>query len=185
MIYFTADWHVFHKNIIRYSKRPFKSLEEMADVLIENTNKKVPVNQTLYILGDFSYGSFDETKELFKRIKCKNVILVKGNHDRMKPVDYQKIGFKHVFDYAEVKYEKKLYCLSHYPYLTWRNAHRGSRMLCGHSHSSLNHLHDQTTRLDVGVDCFNFTPVSINEIEEIMKDRVYSKIDHHGENPDD
>jgi len=40
-IFITADHHFHHKNIIEYCKRPFKTVEEMDNVMTEKWNRKV------------------------------------------------------------------------------------------------------------------------------------------------
>jgi calcineurin-like phosphoesterase family protein len=51
--WFTADFHLGHKNIIRYCKRPFDTVEEMDRIIIERLNSLVKTNDILYFLGDF------------------------------------------------------------------------------------------------------------------------------------
>ena len=55
MIYFTADLHLGHKSIIQYCNRPFSSLEEMDNTLIDNWNKVVNNSDGVYLLGDFAW----------------------------------------------------------------------------------------------------------------------------------
>ena len=51
MIFFTSDLHLGHENCIRLCNRPFSSIEEMDETLIENWNRKVTGKDTVYILG--------------------------------------------------------------------------------------------------------------------------------------
>ncbi len=37
-IWFTADFHLGHKNIIRYCNRPFETVEEMNQAILERLN---------------------------------------------------------------------------------------------------------------------------------------------------
>ena len=53
MNYFIADLHLGHKNCLRFDNRPFKTIEEQDNYVIENWNKKITVNDDVYILGDF------------------------------------------------------------------------------------------------------------------------------------
>ena len=60
MNYFISDLHFGHLNIIRLDNRPFTTLEEMDNKLIENWNNTVTRDDTIYILGDFSWYKADK-----------------------------------------------------------------------------------------------------------------------------
>ena len=57
MIYFTADTHFGHCNVIRFCDRPFASAEKMDEAMIQNWNERVTGNDTAYILGDMFFRS--------------------------------------------------------------------------------------------------------------------------------
>lgn len=52
MIYFTADVHFYHDNIIHLANRPYRNCKEMNEALVENWNRRICVNDEVYILGD-------------------------------------------------------------------------------------------------------------------------------------
>ena len=79
-IFFTADHHFGHENIIRFSERPFESLEQMNEEMIRKWNEKIEPGDTVYHLGDFSLGKPDFTKEILDRLNG-NIHLIKGNHE--------------------------------------------------------------------------------------------------------
>ena len=88
MIFFTADLHFGHKNIIRYCDRPFKDVAQMNSTLIKNYNEVVRPDDTCYILGDLAMGI--NSLELTKYIRRMNgrKILILGNHDKLHPNEY-------------------------------------------------------------------------------------------------
>jgi len=55
-VWFTADFHLGHKNIIRYCNRPFDTVEEMNRTILDRLNSLVKTNDFLYFLGDFCIG---------------------------------------------------------------------------------------------------------------------------------
>ena len=65
-VFYIADLHFGHKNIIRYDNRPFKTVEEMDRALIERWNKAVSKNDTVFILGDISWHDETKTAEIFE-----------------------------------------------------------------------------------------------------------------------
>ena len=79
--WFTSDFHLGHRNIIRYCSRPFASVEEMDAAILANLNKLVGADDVLYFLGDFCLGGPDQARQYRDRIVCRNIHVVEGNHD--------------------------------------------------------------------------------------------------------
>jgi len=177
MIYFTSDLHFGHKNVIQHCNRPFSSVEEMDAKLIENWNKRVTSKDKdkVYVLGDFS---FKEPSQYFNKLNGEK-FLVYGNHDE-KALSKLKKLFSWVKPYYDLKVqynnERKHIILFHYSIRNWNRRHYNSWHLFGHSHGSL-----ETTdcSIDVGVDCHNFAPISLDEVGAIMKTRKSESVDHH------
>ncbi len=98
MIYLISDTHFNHKNIIGYENRPFDSVEEMNQQLIANWNKMISNKDTIYHLGDFASGNYDEVKTIADQLNGYK-ILIKGNHDRNHSKSWwHRIGFDDVID---------------------------------------------------------------------------------------
>ena len=55
MIYFIADPHFGHNNIIKHCNRPFDNVHIMDQIIFDNINEVVGTDDTLYILGDFCF----------------------------------------------------------------------------------------------------------------------------------
>jgi calcineurin-like phosphoesterase family protein len=127
MIFFTSDTHFGHKNIIKFSNRPFYSIEEMDEVLIQNWNNVVGKNDTIYHLGDFCFGN---SKKYLKRLNG-NIIRIKGSHDRDMKSPYMKIiQPKGLLDQYG---NQRSIVLCHYSMRTWHLSHYASWHLWGHS----------------------------------------------------
>lgn len=102
MIYFIADTHFNHPNIIKYCNRPFKNTYEMNEYIIQKWNSVVKKDDTVYHLGDVGFGSLQEVKSLVERLNGTKILL-KGNHDfKIGTNTWKEIGFSEV-------YKKKLF----------------------------------------------------------------------------
>lgn len=179
--FFTADTHFGHKNIIEYCKRPFKHVDEMDDALIRRWNRAVQPSDTVYHLGDFSMGQ--KEAYYYRRRLNGGIHLVVGNHER-KALNERGL-WDSIHDISEIGINEdpltnpKTVILCHYAMRVWNHAHHGSWHLYGHSHGSLaDDWH--ALSLDVGVDCWDFTPVSVGQLQERMDKKVYQSVDHHG-----
>lgn len=200
-IYFTSDTHYSHKNICRGTTgwvenegnqrtRDFNTLEEMNDVLVNNINALVKENDTLWHLGDWSFGGHEQIKVFRDRLNCKNINLVFGNHDQhiepinspyrnlFKSVQYVKEFHLSIDCIKTGKYGKQGFFLSHYSHRVWNKSHHGNIHLFGHSHATLP-MYGKS--MDVGVDTNNYYPYHLDEILEIMKNRKTEVVDHHNE----
>lgn len=185
-LFFSSDLHFFHKNIIQYSNRPYSSVEEMNEALIKNWNDNVKPNDTIWTLGDFSFGNYQLTTGVLSRLNG-NHHMVYGNHDQTIMANYKTLldsGLvQSIQYYKELKHDDQLIILFHYGMRVWRSSHHGSILLYGHSHGSLPPFGKS---VDVGVDCKEITPeyrpVSIDEVLAYMKNRQGQVVDHHGKN---
>lgn len=161
--WFTADTHFGHGNIIKYCNRPFNSVEEMDEVMIERWNERVKPNDVVWHLGDFAfYRAYEKLQEIFSRlngVKC----LVAGNHDYM---NTQGLGWYESNKIRTLLIGKQSVIMCHYGMRVWNHSHRGALHLYGHSHGT---LPGDSQSLDVGVDCWDFRPVNIDEIRARMK----------------
>jgi len=118
MNFYTSDQHFFHTNIIKYCNRPFSSSEEMNRALINNWNKKVTDKDNVYILGDLSWGTVEQTISILQQLKG-NKFFIKGNHDKIiRDRDIvNKFGW--IRDYAMIKDDNQKVVLFHYPIAVW------------------------------------------------------------------
>lgn len=186
MDFFSADFHGFHKNICKQittwesgALRDYNDPKKMTWDLIQNINKKVGVNDTLYFLGDWIFGGEENITILRGAINCKNIHMIYGNHDEkiIENPKYQKL-FSSTQFYLEKQFSKTLFCMMHYPLGSWNKIRRGAINLYGHCHGS----YEWTKRgkqMDVGVDTNNMNVYSLDDIFRIMdKIPIYSP-DHH------
>lgn len=170
MNYYIADTHFFHANIIKLNNRPFKDVIEMNETLISNWNKKVKENDTIYILGDFAYKTYENNVlYLLDRLNG-NKILVTGNHDGiiLKSPNLRK-KFSKIISYLEVNDNGKHIILFHYPIAEWNGFFKDNTYhFYGHIHNNKNEVFYIMEKIshafNVGVDVINFEPKTAEEI---------------------
>ncbi len=189
--WFTSDTHFGHANIIRHCTRPFESVEAMDDAIIDRINRHVRPNDTLYHLGDFAFrGAAPAAYRA--RIKCKNIVLIVGNHDPVKPDGRVREDFASLFTAIHHVLRIALshrgvarqIVMCHYAMRVWDLSHHGAWHLYGHSHGSLaDDPHALST--DVGVDANDFTPLCMDDIAAKMEQKQYKPVDHHKPGIDD
>lgn len=183
-LFFTSDSHFQHTNIIKYCNRPFSSVEEMNEKLIQYWNETVSDDYIVFHLGDFAFCGPTKVREIKEQLNGK-IILIKGNHD----YDSTLKLFDNVFDQLLLNLNGDLVYLNHYPFLTFAGAYRSNVYnLFGHIHTCKNLppiedpeieqiLNEDSSRAkyllknqyDVGVDNNDYRPVSWLEIKNKLK----------------
>lgn len=161
MVYLRHLAHFGHSNIIKYCNRPFSSTHEMDETLLNNINRNVQSSDILYHLGDFCFGSRIEFYR--KQINCRQIHLVLGNHDKLKNSD--KKLFASISSLKEIKINNCTIVLCHYAMRVWNKSHHGSLHFFGHSHGGLGNT-DKS--IDVGVDSWNYKPISLSKNLQIV-----------------
>lgn len=177
-IFFTSDTHYGHTKVIEYVGRPFADTQKMDEAMIARWNAVVRPGDLVYHLGDFSLTRPDKAVEIARRLTG-NKYLVFGNHDKQLRKDVGFIGcWIWSRDLAQIEVGDQKITLCHYAMRAWNQSHRGAWQLFGHSHGNLT----VTGRsADVGVDCWNYTPVAFEELKQYMDRREFEAVDHHHE----
>lgn len=179
MIRITSDIHFNHKGIIHYCNRPFGSIEEMNDYVIEAWHSTVGKHDDVYVVGDFGFSSAARPlDQIFNRLPGRKHLII-GNHDEQNP-KVLSLPWTSVQYYLKLRHEGKRAILSHYPMETWDGAHKGYIHLHGHSHGGLKRQVNH--RFDVGVDVEGYAPVALVEFFARAEEQGgYVPVDHHGE----
>lgn len=192
-VFFTADLHLGHARVIEYCRRPFKHVDEMNKQLIARWNARVSNHDDVYILGDVALCRPEQALAFVRGLNGRK-FLVFGNHDKPNRKHYDRseaVGrngglFEWLKDLAQVKIPDvdapngvRQVVLCHYPLMTWNKSHHGSWHLHGHCHGSLKD-DSHSRRIDVGVDCHDYAPVSYDEVKALMAKKLWKPIDHHG-----
>lgn len=175
-IFFTADTHFRHQNIIKYCNRPFHGTDEMDEKMIREWNRKVDYNDDIYHLGDFGFGPVEKMSDILCRLNG-HKYLIRGNHDRVS----KNPEFSRYFKWIEdtylltvkddgVKDGNQFIWLSHYAHLVWPQMSYGAWHLFGHSHGTA--IPTNLKSFDVGVDCWNFAPIGYDELKHVMRSKT-------------
>lgn len=176
-IWFTADHHYGHANIICFCKRPFLTCDEMDEVMTMRWNEVVEPNDIVYHLGDFTLDDRKIAQSYFRRLNGL-IKVIPGGHDKrwlrshayfsrdagveVRPplftLEVPAVGPKQVSPIV----------LCHYSMRIWDRSHYGSFHLYGHSHGRLSPV---GRSMDVGVDAHDFYPVSLGSVIETLRQR--------------
>jgi calcineurin-like phosphoesterase family protein len=183
-VWFTADLHLGHTNIIDYCNRPFADVDSMNRALLEGWNETVGADDDVWVLGDFALGRIADTLPMVAELTGRK-ILVAGNHDRCWAQHrgattwtekYVEAGFAEIHQgTVRLRVAKRSVKASHFPYQgdsqdndrfsEVRPPDNGDWLLHGHVHDR---WRQWGRMINVGVDAWEFRPVS----EETLADLI-------------
>ena len=184
--FFTSDTHFYHTNIIEYCNRPFSDVQDMNDKMINNWNSVVGPNDLVYHLGDYCFGNEQKIREINSRLNG-HIVLVHGNHDERIVKDSQYRNnyrqypisdrFQAIVPFLEAKVEGTTITMCHFALKVWNRSHHGKISLYGHSHGT---HPGNSQQLDVGSDCWDYKPVTLEQILARLKTLPkYNLPDYH------
>lgn len=177
--WFSSDFHFCHDNVIKYDNRPFSTIEQMNNAIIDNYNSLVDDNDDFYFLGDFCFN-IKRTEEFLLRLKG-DKYFISGNHDDNRTIKlFEKHG-TYLGNLAEININKQAIVLCHYALRTYRGSHKGAWHLYGHSHHSLFEDPDSLS-FDVGINGknYNYSPLSFDYVKKRMEKKTFKNCDRHG-----
>lgn len=163
-VYFTADTHFFHANILKHC--PTRPCAETGDVkihdewLIDLWNNKIEKKDIVYIVGDFAFGNKDRVIRLMGKLHGTKHLIV-GNHDASSiklPNYFESIQQIKDLDFKASVHpflEKDFHlALCHYPLISWSRKNYGACMVHGHCHGRIDEYNQKTgdLRVDAGID---------------------------------
>lgn len=189
----TSDSHYNHKNICKGTTswdsphnegcRNFETLELMNESIVNNINDSVKPDDLLIHLGDWSFGGVKSIFEFRDSIRCKNVILIQGNHDHLIYANTHGELFQEFTQIGFYQIESLRFVCSHYPMSIWHQSHHDVPLFYGHVHGSFQNVGKS---LDVGIDNIfklkkSYSPISLQESYNIASKRETYLESHHSE----
>jgi len=156
-IFVTSDTHFSHKNIIKYTGRPFKTVEDMNEEIISKWNYKVGKEDLVIHLGDFALGNEKEVNDIKNRLNG-TIILLKGNHDHK---EIRKAGF--IIIKGNLEIENLIF--SHSP-LTKKDIPEGFINIHGHIHEK-----ESISGINVSVEKTNYEPLELEELKKLAENK--------------
>lgn len=186
MQYFTSDLHLGDQNILTYEKRPFASVEDMKERIIENFAQTLTPKDDLWIVGDFVKGAnTDLAAEFFRRVPGRKH-LISGNHDR--DTIERMPQWTSVSPFKEMKADGQPVTLCHYPLMTWNGAHHDSDAPETLSIQIFGHIHGLTRGwwrcVNVSVELWDYRPATVSQIRARSEENFFAVPLHEDIFPD-
>lgn len=198
MRFFTSDQHYDHFNIIRYSGRPFRDVDEMREEMIRLHNEAVRPEDEVLHLGDFSMSE-KAVPLVLPRLNGIHRLVV-GNHDKcFAPKDrdrrvrgrYYRHGFRFVDERLDLEVGGFKVAVAHFPLrggdetdlrhaehrLRAEDLRGATALLHGHVHEKWRvRAFRGVPMVNVGVDVWDYAPVS----EERLAETISSALNERG-----
>jgi len=158
-VYFIGDTHFDHKNIIKYTHRPFASVTEMNNTIKNNWNSTVGNNEKVYFLGDWAFGRGHKPAKYWQG-QLKGVISsIRGSHDLdAKDMSFENTRVLHANGYN--------FLLVHNP--EDRNPDWRDWIIHGHVHNNnmdkYPFINGERKTINVSAELINYTPISLNHL---------------------
>jgi calcineurin-like phosphoesterase family protein/2'-5' RNA ligase len=166
-IFFFSDSHFDHENIIRCCNRPFSSIKEMNRVLVDNWNSVVKNIDTVYFLGDLSYGKKSRPETYWWEKLNGQKIFIAGSHDNEHEIK--------TYSHMVLQYNNKLFYLVHDPLdapQDWEDW-----VIHGHKHNNdlekFPFINGKEKRINVSAELVNYRPLNIETLFKMNFESFY------------
>lgn len=186
MIYYIADTHFRDQSIFDKCKRPFKSIEDMENIIIDNWNKRVKDDDVVYVLGDIAKDDDSSIIQIFEKLNGHKHLIV-GNHDHQILDSIRKSKLFESINFIDLIMDNgRKVCVCHYPLMDWMEFNRNGILVYGHIHNKsakngysyklMKEYYKDLPAYNCGVDVCDFEPKTLDELinlKEANKDEAY------------
>jgi len=163
--FFTSDTHFGHANIIKFCSRPFKDIDRMNEVLINNWNARIKPDDFVIFVGDFVFRSSVHVTSYLKSLNG-NKTMICGNHDHNN-------GLNTKIYSLSLSTKDGNFFVVHDP----RHINRDYNInFVGHVHEAWKirkikwlDTGEETVFINVGVDVWKFYPVELRELVDYSR----------------
>ncbi len=170
--FFTSDTHFDDEFAMEYFNRPFKSVDEMNAVMVERWNHVVADDDLVYHLGDFTPQDLSHFTKWTHQLRG-SIRILPGNMDRLWLQDFVASAkvlvipplISLAFEKVGTIGQPQVIVLCHYSMQVWERSNHGAWHLFGHTHGKLKGIGKS---FDVGVDCTDFVPLSLDQVAKKM-----------------
>ena len=155
-IWFWSDTHFHHKNIIRYSDRPFVDLDDMHDNMVLMHNELVQPDDIVIWGGDVGFGAESKINDIVNRCNGYKILIV-GNHDFHKRGQLYNLNFNEIHPCLVLDHDDITFWITHYPLDT---VPVNTVNIHGHTHTKCLFPYN----FNVSVEQIGYKPVKIEEL---------------------
>lgn len=153
-LFFTADWHLSHKAVVRFRPQ-FNSVEDHDEFVLDRCKTIVSKRDVMIFVGDIAFSK--ESLAKVNEIECLRKILVLGNHC----TDYNHItSLTSVFDHIHGLWHKRNYWVSHCPI---HPSDMREKQGCIHSHKH-SEIIDDPRYISVCLEQHDYKPVTFKQL---------------------
>jgi len=171
-VFLISDTHFDHGNIIDYCHRPYSNTKEMNRTMKKNWNSTIGEKDTVYFLGDWSFGRKARQSNYWMRQLNGYIFPIRGSHDRDKfSSEFPKWELLHRDGYT--------FLLMHDPEdeeVIKAVKERYDWLIHGHVHNNKMDRHpfingEQKT-INVSAELINYKPVSLSYLLSLGLDSI-------------
>lgn len=155
-VFLASDLHLDHTNIIEYCQRPFHSVEEMNNSIVNNWNSKVRRADTVFFLGDMAFGRGSRDTDYWLHRLKGHIVFIQGSHDRSLTIKF--------YDKLILKCGTRRFLLVHNPANTpksWKDW-----VVHGHMHNKPDYplVNRKKKTVNVSVELLDYKPLSLDAL---------------------
>ena len=183
MIYYISDTHFRDQSIFDKCKRPFESLQDMEETIIQNWNNRINDDDIVYVLGDLVKDDEASAIQIFNKLKGHKHLIV-GNHDHQILEDIKSSNLFETIKFIDLIFDgNRKVCICHYPLMDWMEFNRQGFLVYGHIHNKtakngkayqlMKEFYRDLPAYNCGVDVCNFEPKTLDELIHLKEVNRY------------